>query len=307
MNHLIIAFSFNLAIATSLVAGVDFNKEIRPILSDKCFQCHGPDAKNQKSDYRLDTQEHSRAMIEGVAGITPGSPEKSRVHLRIHATDQDEVMPPPDLGRPLSPQEINLLDQWIKEGAAYDEHWAFKLPVRPKVPAVPSDWSDRVRNPIDSFVFARLDADKLRPAAEADPETCFAEPPCWRRACSPARPPSGPFWPMENQALMSARSMRCWVRWTMRRGRPCSGWMPHVMPTLTGTKTTTNGATGHGGTGSFRPSIKTCPSTNSRSNNWPGTCCPMPHRRRFWPRPLTATIGKTRKEGPWLRSSLSKT
>jgi hypothetical protein len=151
-------------------APVDFNRDIRPILSDKCFHCHGPDATNQKSEYRLDTEAHAReALGGGRFGIVPGHPERSEVMTRVRHADPGEVMPPPDLGRPLTPAEIATLERWIREGAAYDQHWAFKRPVKPVPPAPPQGVT--VRNPIDAFVTARLAAAGLAPAPEADRET----------------------------------------------------------------------------------------------------------------------------------------
>ena len=152
-------------------APLDFNRDVRPILSDKCFNCHGPDSKNQKSSFRLDTEEHAHADLGGYRGILPGHPEKSAVHERIHNTDPDEIMPPPELGRTLSPKEIETLDRWIREGAAYDKHWAFKLPVKAPTPALPGDAAKRVRNPIDAFVGERLREEGLAFAPDADAET----------------------------------------------------------------------------------------------------------------------------------------
>lgn len=146
-------------------APVDFNKEIRPILSENCFYCHGQDANKRKADLRLDVRKDA---IEAGA-IVSGDTEASPVSNRIHATEKSKAMPPPGSNRRLTEEQKKLLDRWIAEGARYEEHWAFVAPVRPRVPAVRAQgW---VRNPIDSFVLARLEESGLKPSPEADRAT----------------------------------------------------------------------------------------------------------------------------------------
>lgn len=146
---------------------LSFNRDIRPILSDKCFHCHGPDAKNAKSDYRLDSFEHAIATINGVAGIVPGDLKKSEVHWRIHSEDADDQMPPPNARR-LTPEEIATLDRWITEGATYEAHWSFvPVPDKVEVPAVKESWG---HNPIDAFVLAKLEEKGFRPSPETSRE-----------------------------------------------------------------------------------------------------------------------------------------
>ena len=147
---------------------LEFNRDIRPILSDKCFACHGPDAKNAKSEYRLDTFAHATASIDGVAGIVPGKPEESEVHWRIHSDDPSEVMPPPSSKRSLTPEEIAILDRWMKEGAEYQDHWSF-VPLPEVVPVPPTD-SPWVRNPIDAFVLTKLQEKGFQPSPETSRE-----------------------------------------------------------------------------------------------------------------------------------------
>jgi hypothetical protein len=147
---------------------VEFNRDIRPILSDKCFACHGPDAKNAKSEYRLDTFDHAIAAIDGVKGIVPGKLKDSEVHWRIHSDDSSEVMPPPESKRSLTPAEIALLDRWIEQGAEYQEHWSFvPIPKEAPVPAVSSDWA---RNEIDAFVLTKLQEKGFAPSPETSRE-----------------------------------------------------------------------------------------------------------------------------------------
>jgi len=114
---------------------IDFNRDIRPILSDRCYKCHGPDAKNQKSDFRLDTREHAITDLGGYFGIVPRDLGKSDLHLLIRSDDKSEVMPPPESKMSLTDLEKDLLDRWILEGAQYDTHWSLKpLPAKIYVP-----------------------------------------------------------------------------------------------------------------------------------------------------------------------------
>jgi len=145
---------------------VDFQRDIRPILSSACFQCHGPDEKNRKADLRLDTKAGAFADRDGTIGFVPGKPDKSAAYLRLSAEDAKKRMPPAKSGKTVSKQQTELIRQWIEQGAVWSDHWAFVAPVRPAVPAVQNAaW---VRNPIDAFILARLEKEGLKPAAEAD-------------------------------------------------------------------------------------------------------------------------------------------
>lgn len=156
------------AIAEPAKGKLRFNRDIRPILSDKCFQCHGPDSKNAKSEYRLDTFEHATATIDGVTGILPGDPKKSEVHWRIHSDDPDEQMPPSKSKLRLTTDEIAILDRWITEGAEYEAHWSFvPIPKKIEVPRVAGDWG---RNEIDAFVAAKLEEKGFKPSPETSRE-----------------------------------------------------------------------------------------------------------------------------------------
>ena len=152
--------SCGICLATNLYA-VDFNKEIRPLLANKCYACHGPDEESRKAKLRLD--QRADALKNDV--IVPGKIKDSEFHYRIHSDDEDEIMPPPKSKMTLTQEEKELLDQWIAKGAKYDTHWAFVPPFQPKVPAVQSKW---VSNPIDAFVFKNLQEKKLKPSPEAD-------------------------------------------------------------------------------------------------------------------------------------------
>jgi hypothetical protein len=143
---------------------VDFNRDVRPILSNNCFQCHGPDEKTRKGKLRLDTREGATEAV-----VIPGKPGASELIRRVVAKD-DGAMPPPKTGKALTPREVEVLTRWVREGAGYAPHWAYVRPVRPAVPSVATDpkglgW---VINPIDAFVYDRLKREGLSPQPEAD-------------------------------------------------------------------------------------------------------------------------------------------
>lgn len=153
------------AVATAQDAPIVYNRDIRPILADNCFACHGPDSAARKADLRLDRSEAAAAM----KAIIPGKPDESAVIHRINSNDPDEVMPPPSTKKSLTAKQKDLLRRWIASGAEYQPHWSFIAPTRPAVPKVKgAAW---VRNPIDAFVLAKLEAAGLQPAAEADRRT----------------------------------------------------------------------------------------------------------------------------------------
>ena len=159
------------AIATAPLAAapLEFNRDIRPILSENCFQCHGQDASKREARLRLDQRDSATRDREGYAAIIPGKPTESEVVLRITSKDPDEVMPPPDSHKTLTPAQIEMLRRWIAEGAAYQKHWAFEPARRPELPAVrTAQWA---RNAIDRFVLSRLEREGLEPSREAAPET----------------------------------------------------------------------------------------------------------------------------------------
>jgi len=146
---------------------LNFSRDIRPILSAKCFACHGPDSQDRDAEYRIDTQDGAFADLGGYFAIVPGKPNKSELINRITTDDEDEIMPPPKHKNPLTQEEIVLLTRWIAEGAPYTGHWAFSAVKRPKLPAVKVD----VINPIDNFIATRLKKKGLAFSPEASPET----------------------------------------------------------------------------------------------------------------------------------------
>ncbi len=148
---------------------VSFAQEIRPILSENCFACHGFDAENRKGGLRLDTHEGAfETLKSGETAVVPGDLDASALIFRIEIDDDPEMMmPPKESGKSLSPQEIDLLKRWVAEGAPWGGHWAFEPPVKVDPPAIRE--ADRALNPIDNFILARLEAEGLKPAERAQP------------------------------------------------------------------------------------------------------------------------------------------
>ena len=146
---------------------IDFNREIRPILSETCFTCHGPDEKARKAELRLDQKAEAFRDRRGSAAVIPGKPEQSELFLRITSTDEVEQMPPADSGKKkLTSAQIETLRLWIAQGAEWKEHWAYQPPAEPRVPESPEP--SFIRNPIDQFVLRTLEQKGLKHAAEAD-------------------------------------------------------------------------------------------------------------------------------------------
>jgi hypothetical protein len=152
------------------IAAPDFEREVRPVLSDACFLCHGPDQATRKGKFRLDVKEEAfRAGKSGKTPIVPGKPDESELIARITTSNPDDVMPPPDAKTQLKPAQKEILKRWVASGAAYQTHWAFIPPVRPEVPKVKdAGW---VKNPVDGFILAHLEAEKLQPSPQADKAT----------------------------------------------------------------------------------------------------------------------------------------
>jgi mono/diheme cytochrome c family protein len=148
---------------------VDFNSQIQPILSENCYACHGPDEAKVKGKLRLDDRDLAMKGGESGKAIVPGDAGKSLILERIQHSDPDELMPPPEKKERLKPEQVALIKRWIEEGAEWGVHWAFVAPVRPPLPSVKdSAW---VKNPIDHFVLAKLEAQTLTPSPEADAAT----------------------------------------------------------------------------------------------------------------------------------------
>lgn len=150
---------------SALASGIEFNRDIRPILSDQCIACHGPDSAARAAGLRLDQRE---VAVESGA-IVPGDPDASEMMRRILSHDEYERMPPPELKKSVTKEQIALLQEWIRQGAEYQPHWSYIPPQKVDPPKV--DNQEWVRNPIDQFVLAELETLGLEPAGEATPET----------------------------------------------------------------------------------------------------------------------------------------
>ena len=142
-------------------------QQVRHLMSNTCFRCHGPDEKERQAGLRLDKRESAVSKLEsGRTAISPGKVEASEIIRRINSTDPEVMMPPPSLNKPLSDADKKLLTKWIELGAEYREHWSFVAPARPARPTVKNaNWP---KNEIDYFILARLEREGLAPSAEAD-------------------------------------------------------------------------------------------------------------------------------------------
>ncbi len=167
-------------VVTSLSSGqspteksLDFNRDIKPILSNRCFRCHGPDENERKgggsSGLRLDTPEGIAEDLGGHFAVIPGKPEQSELIVRIKSQDASTLMPPPETGLKLNDAEIALLERWIRENATYAIHWSYRLPQKPALPELTSEQEKSwAKVPLDHFVLERLRSEGLAPQPQAD-------------------------------------------------------------------------------------------------------------------------------------------
>ena len=162
----ILLFAGCVALAGTASAEVDFNRDVRPILSDICFKCHGPDEGQRVSELRLDITDGAFADLDGRRAIVPHDANASQLYRRIISKDPEFRMPPPDSGRVLTPQQIDVVRKWIADGATWQTHWAFVPPRHPELPVTSApDWC---RNEIDHFVLAKLERNGLHPSQKAN-------------------------------------------------------------------------------------------------------------------------------------------
>jgi hypothetical protein len=175
----VIAFCLSIALAWDPLSAadeqdlaVDFNRDVRPILSNHCFQCHGPDEDQREADVRLDIRSGGIASLGGGTAIVPGRAVDSELIDRVNSTDDDLRMPPAEHGEPLSESQISLLSRWIDQGAAYDKHWSFQPLARPEVPHVSGRASQSQKaNPVDAFIHRGLAAVGVEPSGSASRTT----------------------------------------------------------------------------------------------------------------------------------------
>jgi hypothetical protein len=169
LSLLLIQAALGIRTAASDSESVDFNRDIRPILSEMCLTCHGPDGSKRQADLRLDLQTAALANRDGRAPIVPGQVLQSEVYKRITSTDPDERMPPRDSGLRLTQEQIEVIRRWIEQGASWPAHWSFIAPQRPRLPDVKNgEWP---RNEVDYFILSRLENEGLAPAPPADKRT----------------------------------------------------------------------------------------------------------------------------------------
>ena len=199
---LILTLTLLLGGTTSAAGKLEYNRDIRPILAENCFACHGPDSAARKADLRLDRRD---AAIEAGA-VTPGDLDASELIARINNPNPKEVMPPPSLHKTLTGDQKDTLRRWIEAGAEYQLHWSLIPPARPSPPRVKNEsW---IRNPIDRFILARLEEQGLRPAAEADRRTLAR-----RLSLDLTGLPPGPA---EVEAFVNDRSSDAYVKFVDR-------------------------------------------------------------------------------------------
>ncbi|MEX2303441.1 MAG: DUF1549 domain-containing protein [Bryobacterales bacterium] len=151
---------------------VDFDGEVRPILSDSCFTCHGPDDNQRQGNLRLDTRDGFFADRGGYQVVVPGDAANSRLYQRIGHEQEIARMPPPGSERTLTPQQVETMRKWIDQGAAWENHWAYQPPQHPELPTVTAvDGKSWPRQGLDNFVLARLQKEDLQPSQETDKRT----------------------------------------------------------------------------------------------------------------------------------------
>lgn len=165
IRFLLLALAAVGIVADECAADVSFSRDVRPILSENCFTCHGPDDKGRQADLRLDLESSAKADRHGTIAVVPGKPEASELLRRIDAADPAERMPPPKSHKTITPQQRAVLETWIRQGAPWGGHWSYEPVRRPAVPDVGE------ANPIDAFLRARLSREKLAPAPEVDRPT----------------------------------------------------------------------------------------------------------------------------------------
>lgn len=158
--------------ASVLAQSVDFNRDVRPILSNRCLACHGPDSAHREGGLRLDDASSATVKLEsGKTAVVAGQPDASELISRITTTDDDARMPPAHFGKPLTEKEIAVLRRWIAEGAPFAKHWSYVPAVRPEVPAADKQFAQWPTNPIDNFVLRHMIEHQLKPSAQADART----------------------------------------------------------------------------------------------------------------------------------------
>ena len=169
LSFIVILIGLTIALQAADAERIRFDRDVRPILADKCYACHGPDPAQRQAELRLDIKDGAFSAPSGYPIIVPGEPENSELVVRITHPDIEQRMPPQTSNRQPTQAQIDTLIQWIAQGAEWEEHWVYNLPEWREPPAVKNtDW---VRNPIDEFILGKLEAEGLEPSAAADKRT----------------------------------------------------------------------------------------------------------------------------------------
>ena len=221
-------------------AAIDFSRDIRPILSENCFACHGPDESQRKAKLRLDTRGGALAKLRGGGhAVVPGKVSESALVQRILSADVEDRMPPPKTNKKLTATQIDLLKRWIEQDAPYAEHWAFVAPKRPTLPPVKQqDW---VRNGIDRFILARLEKEGLQPSPEADRTTLIRRLTFDLTGLPPTPAEIDAFLTDKMPTRTRTSSIGCLRRRTTASGWRSTGSTPPASPTRTATTSTPAG------------------------------------------------------------------
>ena len=162
---LLVGFPFSV----SAEGKIDFNRDVRPILADRCFHCHGPDKETREADLRLDIEEDAKRDFGGYFAINSGNAADSEVYYRIISDDDNDLMPPPESKREMTDEEKEIIRRWIDEGAEYEDHWSLVPPTQvTDVRVSDESW---ISNEVDQFILNRLDEHGLKPSEEADRRT----------------------------------------------------------------------------------------------------------------------------------------
>ena len=269
---------------------VGFNRDIRPIFSKTCFECHGPDAKAREAKLRFDVREVATAKRKKGTPIIPGDAANSLAYQLITTDDPDDVMPPEDFHTVLSPREKALIEKWINQGAEYQTHWSFIPPAKPSPPDVKH--ASAVRNPIDTFVISKLETAGLSPAPMADRRTLIRRVSLDLTGLPPTPEEIRAFIadPASDDDAYAKVVDRLLASPASANTAPATGSMPPATPTPAAINMTRSATNGSGATGSSTPSTPTSPSTSSPSSKTPATSSPTPPIRPVSPPASIAII-----------------
>ena len=252
---------------------IDVAHQVRQILADRCFVCHGPDEGSRQSGLRLDRRENALAVAEsGLAAITPGQPEQSQLLIRVASSDAELRMPPPESGPPLSSNEIGVLKQWIAAGAKYSEHWSFRPITRQPLPPVRDEtWPE---NAIDCFILAQLERARVTPFPAPLPEKLLRRLHFDLSGLPPIPDEAVALAADKRRTPTSVWSINCWPRPILASVLVVIGSIWLITLTVMGTWGTHYDPT-PGGTanGSSRQSTVICHWISLSLSSWLATCC----------------------------------